>query len=219
MLTIRVRKLLKKIGRKLTINGNETICLDKSKVECYNCHKMGHFARDCRALRNQDSKHEESLRRSVPIEKSTPIALVSCDGLGGYDWSDQAEKGPNYASLSSDSKIVDNCKKGLVYENYNAVPPLYTGNFMTPTPDLPYTSLDEFVSKHVAETYKVMSSEEEAKAVRKNDDAPIIVEWVSDDEEKNMTQPKIKKKIVKPNIVKTKFIKSKQQKKTTRKIV
>ncbi|GKF67856.1 ribonuclease H-like domain-containing protein [Tanacetum coccineum] len=45
MLTIRTRKFLKNTGRKLTINGNETICFDKSKVECYNCHKRGHFAR------------------------------------------------------------------------------------------------------------------------------------------------------------------------------
>ncbi|GJS38411.1 ribonuclease H-like domain-containing protein [Tanacetum coccineum] len=67
-------------GRKLTVNGNETIGFDKSKVECYNCHKRGHFARECRALRNQDNKKESS-RRSVPVETSTSTALVSCDGL------------------------------------------------------------------------------------------------------------------------------------------
>nr|GEW62584.1 hypothetical protein [Tanacetum cinerariifolium] len=77
---------------------------------------------------------------------------VSCDGLGGYDWSDQAEEGLNYAlmaftSTSSDSKIVDNCKKGLGYESYNAVPLPYTGNFMPPKPDLSFTGLDEFVNK------------------------------------------------------------------------
>nr|GEV95397.1 hypothetical protein [Tanacetum cinerariifolium] len=49
MLTVRARRFLKKIGRKLTVNGNETIGFDKSKVECYNCHKRGHFARECRA--------------------------------------------------------------------------------------------------------------------------------------------------------------------------
>ncbi|GJX73394.1 ribonuclease H-like domain-containing protein [Tanacetum coccineum] len=45
MLTMRARRFLKNTGRKLTVNGNETIGFDKSKVECYNCHKRGHFAR------------------------------------------------------------------------------------------------------------------------------------------------------------------------------
>nr|GEU69613.1 hypothetical protein [Tanacetum cinerariifolium] len=88
MLTMRARRFLKKTRRKLTINGNESLGFDMSKVECYNCHKRGHFARECRALRNQDTKHKESKRRSVPVETPTSIAVVSCDGLGGYDWSD-----------------------------------------------------------------------------------------------------------------------------------
>ncbi|GJW29387.1 ribonuclease H-like domain-containing protein [Tanacetum coccineum] len=60
MLTMRARRFLKNTGRKLNINGNETISFDKSKVECYNCHKRGHFARECRALRNQHNKNNES---------------------------------------------------------------------------------------------------------------------------------------------------------------
>ncbi|GJW66604.1 putative ribonuclease H-like domain-containing protein [Tanacetum coccineum] len=46
MLTMRARRFLKNTGRKLTVNGNETIGFDKSKVECYNCHKRGHFTRE-----------------------------------------------------------------------------------------------------------------------------------------------------------------------------
>ncbi|GKE25636.1 hypothetical protein Tco_1441020, partial [Tanacetum coccineum] len=108
MLTMRARRFLKNTRRKLTFNDNETIGFDKSKVECYNCHKMRYFAKECRALRNQDNKKECS-RRSVHVETFTSTALVSCDGLGGYDWSDQEEDGPNYAlmtysSSSSDSK-------------------------------------------------------------------------------------------------------------------
>nr|GEV11400.1 ribonuclease H-like domain-containing protein [Tanacetum cinerariifolium] len=92
ILTMRARRFLKKTKRKLIVNGNETIGFDKSNVECYNYHKRGHFARECRALRNQDNKHTESSRRSVLVETSNSIALVSCDGLGGYDLSDQAEE-------------------------------------------------------------------------------------------------------------------------------
>ncbi|GJY16840.1 hypothetical protein Tco_0387262 [Tanacetum coccineum] len=82
MLTMRARRFLKNTGRKITVNGNKTIGFDKSKVECYNCHKRGHFARECRALRNQDNKNMESSKRSVHVEASTSTALVSCDGLG-----------------------------------------------------------------------------------------------------------------------------------------
>ncbi|GKD46904.1 putative reverse transcriptase domain-containing protein, partial [Tanacetum coccineum] len=70
------------IGKRLTVNSNENINFDKSKLESYNCHKKGHFARECKALRNQDYKNKESTRRNIPVETSTFTALVSCDGLG-----------------------------------------------------------------------------------------------------------------------------------------
>nr|GEV37555.1 copia protein [Tanacetum cinerariifolium] len=157
MLTMRARRFLKKSGRKLTINDNETLGFDMSKVECYNCHKRGHFARECRAPRNQDNKHKESTTRSVPMETPASIALVSCDYLDGYDWSDQAEERPNYA-------------------------------FMAYTPS--------------NENVKARSSKEESKVVRKNNDAPFIEEWVSDEEEENVAQPNIVMKTVRPKIVK-----------------
>nr|GEU80293.1 hypothetical protein [Tanacetum cinerariifolium] len=169
MLTIRARRFLKKTGRKLTVNGNKTLGFDMSKVESYNFHKRGQFAKECRSLRYQDNNHKESTRRSVSMETPASIALVSCD----------------------ECQIVDNCKKGLGYESYNAVSPPYIRNFMPPKHDLFYTGLDEFAVKHVVEN---KSSKEETKAVRNNTDAPIIEEWVSDDEEENVIQPMIEKK-------------------------
>nr|GFA15594.1 hypothetical protein [Tanacetum cinerariifolium] len=157
MLTMRARRFLKKTGRKLTVNGNDIIGFDKSNVECYNCHKRGHFARSAEL-------HEvkiPSTRRILPMETPASTALVSCDGLGGYDWSDQAEEGPNYAIMAYTS--ISNCKKGLGYESYNAVPPPYTGNFMPPKPDLSYIGLDEFVDKPVVKNYDAKSSESKPK--------------------------------------------------------
>ncbi|GJV46475.1 putative ribonuclease H-like domain-containing protein [Tanacetum coccineum] len=57
--------------------------------------------------------------------------------------------------------MVDNCKKGLGYEKYNAIPPPYTRNFMPSTPDLSFTGLDKFVNKPVVENRK--SDEEVSK--------------------------------------------------------
>ncbi|GJS52399.1 hypothetical protein Tco_0625761 [Tanacetum coccineum] len=94
-----------------------------------------------------------------------------------------------YKSLNKliECQIVDKCKKGLGYENYNAVPPPYTRNFMPPTPGLSFTGLDEFVNEPVVENCKAMSSEKEPKVVRKYDDALIIKEWVLDDEEEDVS--------------------------------
>ncbi|GKC28730.1 ribonuclease H-like domain-containing protein [Tanacetum coccineum] len=75
--------------RKLDMANKERIGFDKSKVECFNCHKRGHFAREYRASKNQDNRNREPTRRTVPFKETTSNALLSqCDGFG-YDWSDQ----------------------------------------------------------------------------------------------------------------------------------
>nr|GEV17540.1 hypothetical protein [Tanacetum cinerariifolium] len=81
MLTMRARKFLQKTGRNLGANGTAAIGFDMSKVECYNCHRRGHFARDCRSPK--DNSNKDTPRRTVPVEVSTSNALMSqCDGVG-----------------------------------------------------------------------------------------------------------------------------------------
>nr|GEV68999.1 hypothetical protein [Tanacetum cinerariifolium] len=105
MLTMRARRFLKNTGRKLDMANKETIGFDKSKVECFNCHKKRHFARECMAPKNQDSRNREPIRRTVLVEATTLNALVSqCDGLG-YDWSDKVEEGPTNFALMDYSSI------------------------------------------------------------------------------------------------------------------
>nr|GFA61258.1 hypothetical protein [Tanacetum cinerariifolium] len=47
MLTMRARRFLQKTGRNLGDNKVTSMGFDMSKVECYNCHRKGHFAREC----------------------------------------------------------------------------------------------------------------------------------------------------------------------------
>nr|GEY59746.1 hypothetical protein [Tanacetum cinerariifolium] len=113
MLTVRARRFLQRTGRNLVANGPTSMGFDMSKVECYNCQRKGHFARECRSPK--DSRRTDVAkpqRRNVPVETSTSNALVSqCDGRGSYDWSFQAEEEPtNYAlmAFSSSSSSFDN---------------------------------------------------------------------------------------------------------------
>nr|GEV80165.1 hypothetical protein [Tanacetum cinerariifolium] len=81
MLTMRARRFLQKTERNLGANGTAAIGFDMSKVECYNCHRRGHFARDCRSPK--DNRKKDTPRRTDPVEVSTSNALVSqCDAVG-----------------------------------------------------------------------------------------------------------------------------------------
>ncbi|GKA43258.1 hypothetical protein Tco_0735982 [Tanacetum coccineum] len=200
MLTIRARRFLKNTRRKLLVNGNETI----------------------RASRNQENMNRENTRRVVPVETTTSNALVSYDGSGLESVEARLlVYKKNESIYEEDIKIVDKYKTGL---RYNDVPPPYTGNFMPPKPDMSFSGLEEFTSepiviKHVVENSKAKASEAKPKAVRKNNGAPIIKDWVSDNEEDDVPQAKIEKKTFKPSFAKIEFVKPKQQEKTARKTV
>ncbi|GJU32073.1 ribonuclease H-like domain-containing protein [Tanacetum coccineum] len=119
MLTIRAKRFIKRTCRKLDVNG-QRVEFDSSKVECYNCH----FARECRAPRNQENRGRENSRRTVTVESLTENALVAQDRIGGYDRSYQAEEEhPTnyelmaYTSSGSSSSLdseVDSCSKSCV---------------------------------------------------------------------------------------------------------
>ncbi|GJR88476.1 ribonuclease H-like domain-containing protein [Tanacetum coccineum] len=87
MISMRMKKFYKKTGRKLQFDVKEPVGFDKTKVECYNCHKTRHFARECRTKGNQDNRRRDAWnsgnkdgRRSGKQEDSK--AFVTIDGEG-----------------------------------------------------------------------------------------------------------------------------------------
>nr|GEX77915.1 hypothetical protein [Tanacetum cinerariifolium] len=115
-------KVSSKTGRNLGANGPTSLGFDMSKAECYNCHKKGHFPRECRSPK--DSRRTgaaEPQRRTILFETSTSNALVfQCDESDYESW--------------HPSSLYDRFQPNGWY---HVVPPPYTGTFMPPKPDLP----------------------------------------------------------------------------------
>ncbi|GJT90756.1 ribonuclease H-like domain-containing protein [Tanacetum coccineum] len=86
MLTVRVQRFIKKTGRNLDFKGKQPVTYDKSQVECYNCHRKGHFAKECKSRWNQGKRsYGDNGRRNATTNEPSSQALVAQDGLGGYD--------------------------------------------------------------------------------------------------------------------------------------
>ncbi|GJR44397.1 ribonuclease H-like domain-containing protein [Tanacetum coccineum] len=113
MISMRIKKFYKKTGRKLQFDAKEPVGFDKTKVECYNCHKTGHFARECRTKEdnrrrdgwntgNKDGWNAGNKDGSRTGKKEESRALVTVDGEC-VDWTTHSEDDENYAFMASNS--------------------------------------------------------------------------------------------------------------------
>nr|GEW71502.1 hypothetical protein [Tanacetum cinerariifolium] len=82
LLSMRADRFWKKTGKKISIQGTDMEEFDKSKVECFYCHKMGHFVRESRAPRSQDRGRRDNYRQGSKVEEQALKALMEIDGVG-----------------------------------------------------------------------------------------------------------------------------------------
>nr|GEZ97302.1 hypothetical protein [Tanacetum cinerariifolium] len=168
LLSMRADKFWKKTGKKISIEGSDVSGFDKSKVECFNCHKMGE---DHALVANEEAptefalmantkskvfdnslcskdckKNNDNLKRRIEsLSKQLETLKLEKDGVDG-----------KLAGLLKTSKNLDNLiesqgsdkiKDGV---RYSAIPPA-VDLYLSPKKDLSWTGLPEFADDTVTD--------------------------------------------------------------------
>nr|GEW95268.1 copia protein [Tanacetum cinerariifolium] len=195
MLTMRARRFLKRIGRNLGANRTYIIGFDMSKVKCYNCHRRGHSARECRSPR--DNKNKDTPRRTVLVERVKSVIKTGL-GYNSQVFDREVFDCKELHSHESDNSVPtspknDRYKTG---EGYHVVPLLYTRVFLPPKPDLVFNDVTN-ASESVTKVFYIKSSPNKpSKDISKTHrpDAPIIEDWTFDSEDETEIESVLEQK-------------------------
>nr|GFB67401.1 ribonuclease H-like domain-containing protein [Tanacetum cinerariifolium] len=163
LLSMRADKFWKRTVKKINIQGSDVAGFDKSKVEYFNCHKMGHFARECRAPRRLlkasknldhliESQRSDQVKEGVGYNVVPPPAAdlylspkkdLSWTGLPEFvddTVTDYSRPSPTIASTSAEGQIKDSSTSEDVA---SPNPPKHFVKFIKPKDSQPESKIKE----------------------------------------------------------------------------
>nr|GEZ20553.1 hypothetical protein [Tanacetum cinerariifolium] len=133
-------------------------------VECYNCHRKGHSARECRAAMTgafREKKNQPTMPSWHSPLEVLPVLTMS------YETDESLPASPKYDRYHSG-------------DGYHAVRPPYTGTFMPPKPNFVFHDAPN-VNETVHTAFNVTVSPTNLdKDLSYRPSAPIIEDWVFD---------------------------------------
>nr|GEV99036.1 retrovirus-related Pol polyprotein from transposon TNT 1-94 [Tanacetum cinerariifolium] len=132
MLTMRAKRFLQNTGRNLGDNRVTTMGFDMSKVKCNNCYRKGHFARECRSLKDiRRTGGAEPYKRTAPMNlesaQNNTVAKLPLLKQGDYEmWKLRIEQ---YFQVQ-DYALWDVTENG---NSFNPVPSITANAYSTST--------------------------------------------------------------------------------------
>ncbi|GKE49330.1 hypothetical protein Tco_1480588 [Tanacetum coccineum] len=184
MLTMRVKRFIKKTGRKMDLNDKETIVFHRTKIECYNCHR-----RDL-SLENAGHQGIKGIEIEMLQEECTSGYIYhKCLGCSRWD-SAKDKTGLGYDGQMNESELnnIHMNESKVVHSVFNSRESDMDDNLINDrfrTDEYVFKSAMRKTTTSVPETETSISKTskdiiENPKTVRPS--APIIGEWDTDND-------------------------------------